>query len=291
MSAKLTIAAIALLMTAGAANAADWSDTSLGVRYGTTFAEPYDNHNPDGSDRVDIKKTILSLTHASGYKYGTNFLNVDMLMSNGADPADGVAGKSGAQEVYVVYRHMLDIGKIAGTPIKFGPVNGVGVTGGFDFNTKNDGYASRKRMLVLGPTLMFDVPGFLNLSALVLNESNAPNGLSSGRYTYKTHGALELDWGLPIASLPLTFKGYALYIGAKGQNEFGGATSPETHVDMSLMYDVGAGAGMAKNTFLVGFEYEYWRNKFGNPTKLYAEGGGGDGATASTPMIRVEYHF
>jgi nucleoside-specific outer membrane channel protein Tsx len=290
MHAKLmTAVAVALALTAGAAQAADWSDTSIGVRYGTKFAEPYDNHNPDGSGKVDIKKTILSLTHVSGYKYGTNFLNVDMLMSNGADPAGGTPGNSGAQEAYIVYRTFLDIGKISGTPIKFGPVKGAGVTLGFDWNTKNDFYASKKRMFVAGPTVEFDVPGFLSVTALVLSESNAPENLS--RYTYKAHGALEADWGIPIGSLPLIFRGYALFIGAKGQNEFGGATSPETHVDMALMYDIGAGVGMTKNTFLVGFEYEYWRNKFGNPTKLYAEGGGGDGATAKTPMIRAEYHF
>ena len=35
-----------------------------------------------------------------------------------------------------------------------------------DINTKDDaGYNSKKRMLVAGPTLMLDVPGFFNLSA------------------------------------------------------------------------------------------------------------------------------
>jgi len=35
-------------------HAADWSDTSLSLRYGTTFAEPFDN-NADGS-RKDSEK-------------------------------------------------------------------------------------------------------------------------------------------------------------------------------------------------------------------------------------------
>ena len=56
-----------------AAHAADWSDTSIGWRYGTRFAEPY--------GATDIHKNILSLTHVSGYKYGTNFFNADMLLS------------------------------------------------------------------------------------------------------------------------------------------------------------------------------------------------------------------
>jgi nucleoside-specific outer membrane channel protein Tsx len=267
-----------------AVHAADWSDTSISARYGTTFAEPFDN-NADGS-RKDIKKGILALTHVSGYKYGTNFFNVDFLASDHNDPSGGIDGNAGAQEVYAVYRHMLDVGKVSGTAIKFGPVRGLGVTAGFDFNTKNDGYASKKRMLVAGPTLMFDVPGFANLSALVFHESNAPQGVA--RYTYKTHGALELDWGIPIASTPLSFNGYALYIGSKGQNEFGGDTAPETHIDATLMLDAGSMMGMPKHTLLVGLEYEYWKNKFGNPT---VASGAGPGATAHTPMVRAEYHF
>ena len=275
------LAAATLLGLAGtAANAADWSDTSLGVRYGTHFAEPFDN-NADGS-RVNVKKVIISLTHASGYKYGTNFFNVDLLSSDHTDPAPG---GDGAREAYIVYRTMLDIGKVSGMDLKMGPVRGYGLTGGFDWNTKNDvGYASKKQMLVFGPTVQFDVPGFANLSALVFRESNAPVGHPS-RFYYKTHGALELDWGIGIGSLPLSFNGYALWIASKGDNEFGGGTAPETHVDATLMYDVGLAAGLGKHVALIGVEYEYWHNKFGNPTA------GNKGATASTPMIRAEYHF
>ncbi|MBU6259915.1 MAG: outer envelope protein [Burkholderiales bacterium] len=278
----IAAASAALATFALSARAADWSDTSVGLRTGNKFAEPY------GS--TSIGKTILDLNHVSGYKYGTNFFNVDLLMSDGKDPAGGVAGQPGAQEAYLVYRNTFDLSKITGSPIKFGPLRTVGITAGFDLNTKNDFYASKKRMLVLGPTFEFDVPGFLNLSAYLLDESNAPNGLGH-RYTYKTHGALEADWGIPLGSLPLSFSGYAQWIQSKGTNEFGGATAAETHVDMMVMLDVGAATGTAKNTFKIGVEYEYWKNKFGNPTTSAIGPGAGPGATAKTPMLRVEYHF
>jgi opacity protein-like surface antigen len=284
LAGKRLMAAIAIGLATGAANAAEWSDTAISLRYGTAFAEPYDN-NPDGSRR-DIHKYILGLTHASGYKYGSNFFNVDFLLSDKNDPGNGTAGNPGAQEAYMVYRHTLDIGKVSGIAFKYGPMRGLGLTAGLDMNSKNDGYASKKRMFVIGPTVMFDVPGFLNLSALLFEESNAPNGITS-RYHYKSHGAVELDWGLPIGSLPLSFNGYALYIGSKGRNEFGGSTAPETHIDMAVMWDAGLAMGV-KKTFFVGLEYEYWRNKFGNPTTTP---GAGPGATARTPMVRAEYHF
>ncbi|MDB5848990.1 MAG: outer envelope protein [Rhodoferax sp.] len=94
-----TLGALALVMGAAAAApvamAAEWSDTSIGYRYGTKFAEPY---NPE-----KIEKNILNLTHLSGYKYGTNFFNIDFLMSDGKE--------NNAHEAYIVYRHTLDLGK------------------------------------------------------------------------------------------------------------------------------------------------------------------------------------
>ncbi len=275
------VCGMGILTFTAAVQAAEWSDTSLGWRYGTSFAEPYVN-KPDGS-RQDISKNIISLNHASGYKYGTNFFNADVLLSDDKDPGKGT--KDGAQEVYVVYRNTLDLGKVFKKDLKMGPIQSFGITGGFDFNTKNDGYGSKKRMFVLGPSMMMDVPGFLKISVLALSESNDPSGIDK-RYTYDVHPMLEVVWGMPVFSLPLSFEGYALFIGPKGKNEFGASTAPETNVDMQLMYDLGADLGLSKKTFRVGAEYQYWHNKFGNP-----ESQAGKGATASTPMIRAEYHF
>ena len=282
---KITLAAgAAFLLSCGGAQAADWSDTSVSWRYGTRFAEPF---NPE-----HIKKHIFALTHASGYKYGSNFFNVDLLQSDKNDPAS-LTQSEGAQEAYIVYRHTLDIGALRGTEMRYGPVKGVGVTVGFDWNTKNDvGYNSRKRMLVAGPTLMWDVPGFLNTSVLLLRESNAPSGAFppistvNGRYTYDTHAMFSASWGIPVAER-LSFEGYLNFIAAKGRDEVGNGTGAETNLDMALMYDVGYHFGQPKNRFRLGLEYQFWNNKFGNTRATT----GGRGQRASTPMVRAEYHF
>lgn len=282
LAPRLCVAAI--LSLCASAHAADWSDTSLSWRAGDAYREPF---NPE-----DIQKNIVALTHVSGYKYGVNFVNLDLLMSDKKDPAS-LNQTSGAQEAYLVYRNTLDIGKLRGSDIKFGPVRGVGATVGFDWNTKNDvGYNSRKRMLVAGPTLMWDVPGHLNTSVLLLRESNAPSGAFApisnvtGRYTYKLHPMLTADWGIPVSPL-VSFEGYANLIAKKGKDEVGNETGVETNIDMQVMLDVGAAMGSAKNTFRVGLEYQYWNNKFGNTSATT----GGQGQRASTPMIRAEYHF
>jgi hypothetical protein len=263
--------------------AAEWSDTYIGYRYGSKFAEPFEGDS--------ISKDIVNLNHVSGYKYGTNFFNADILLSDDDDPADANSTE-GAREVYVVYRHTLDLGKVMGKDYSYGIIRGMGMTAGFDYNNKNDsGYNSKKQMLVLGPTLMFDVPGFFNVSLLALWESNAPcNDFTNtcvSRYDYDTHAMLSLAWGIPIGSSPFSFEGFALFIDDKGTDEFGGDTKAETNIDMQLMLDAGAVAGGPKNTFKVGLEYQYWKNKFGNDS----DGPAGSGAFAKTPMIRAEYHF
>ena len=280
MFAKKSIVAASVLLAVGitGASAADWSDTYIGWRKGTQFGEPFNKN--------DIRKNIFNFGHVSAYKYGTNFLNVDMLLS---DDKDSLNGSSGAHEAYVVYRHTLDFGKIAGKPemFKWGPLRGVGFTAGFDYNNKSgDSYQSRKRMLVAGPTVMFDVPGFLNVSVLQLWESNAPR-THPQRYHYDAHPMLTAAWGIPLGSLPLSFEGYLNYIASKGKNEFGGPTKPETNIDAMIMYDASSLVGAKAKTFRVGLEYQYWRNKFGNDHS----GPAGDGAFAKTPMVRAEYHF
>jgi nucleoside-specific outer membrane channel protein Tsx len=279
---KRAVLTFALIAGAAASSmAADWSDTSIAYRTGTRFAEPF-NAN-------DIRKDILQFTHASGYKYGSNFVNLDILLSDKTDPSSKGAS-SGAQEFYVVYRHTLEWGKLTGAPVRFGPVKDLGLTGGFDINTKTDaGYNSKKRMLVLGPTLMFDVPGLLNVGVYELWESNAPyssfTGVGTPRYHYDPHPMLGAVWAFPLGTSKLSFEGYANVIAAKGRNEFGRGTKPETNIDMQLMLDVGALLDTKPKRFRAGIAYQYWRNKFGNDSNTIP------GATARTPMVKAQYHF
>jgi hypothetical protein len=50
------------------------------------------------------------------------------------------------------------------------------------------------------------------------------------------------------------------------------------------MYEVGTQMGLPKSRIRAGLEYQYWRNKFGNPPTV-------PGSLARTPMVRVEAHF
>jgi hypothetical protein len=259
------------------AQAADWSDTSIAYTTGTNFKEPY----TAGGDT--IAKNIVTFKNVSGDKYGSNFFAADFLQSGGNNDS--------AQEVYVAYRRLFDLEKITSKKYAYGPVKNMGVTVGFDFNTKNDFYSSKKRMLVAGPAWMIDVPkGFFDVSLLALSESNNPNldsrnSYSTGRYAYKNHVDVSFVWGVPTGINNLGFEGWGDYIGYKGTMENGVGSSKETHIYSALMYDVSAPLGASKNTFKLGAGYEYWKNKFGNDGSTVA------GATAKTPFVKAEYHF
>lgn len=281
--------AFAFLLTSSAltfnthSQAVEWSDTALMWSYGTTFSEPFKNQ-PNGQ-AVDIHKHIFSLVHTSGYQYGTNFFHVNLHQSNN-EPNGNTAGK-GAQEAYAMYRHTFDYEKIFGK-IENKPefIRGYGLSLGVDWNTKNDDYGSNREMWVAGPTVMFDVPGFLNLNLLAIYESNRPNVIAN-KYSYDPYLAIQLVWGIPIEHTGLEFNGVATWMSSKGKNEFGGESKPETFIDTAVMYDIGHALGTKENTFKIGPAYQYWKNKYGND----AHGEAGDGGTASVFMIRGAYHF
>jgi nucleoside-specific outer membrane channel protein Tsx len=276
---SLTLIALATGTTATLA--ADWSDTYLGYRTGPRYREPA---NPNA-----IEKDIVQFTHASGYKYGTNFLNVDTLISEKVDGANRAAGSpavTGAQEIYITYRHQVSLGKTTGLPTAIGLLRDVGLTAGFDLNSKNTTFAPRKRALVVGPTLRLDVPGFLDVSLLYYKESNY-RGIGTGANSnFKATYMATASWGTPfaVAGAPFKFQGFVNYTGDKGTDYTGVQTAPELLLRTSLMLDVGALAFDKKNSLWAGVGYEYWRNKFGNQPSVV-------GSKVSTPQAQLEYHF
>lgn len=276
----MTRLALLLLAAALPLAAADWSDTLIGYRTSSQFREP--------GIADPMAKNIIQLSHASGWAYGTNFFNVDMLMSDRGDPSAN--GSSGANEVYALYRTSLSLGKVSGKDLGFGPVKDVSLTGGFDFNSKNNTFASKKRFLIFGPTLNFKVPsGFLDLGLWACHEQNY-NGIVGRSVDFKTTYTITAAWGIPfeVKGLGLEFKGYANYIGAKGKDGFGVETKPETLANLSLLADISPAFGAKKKVY-AGLGFEYWNNKFGGQNSDAPAPATNKRVTA--PMLQLQIHF
>ena len=298
---KLSLLALGLAALAAApVSAADWSDTYLGFRTGSNFQEP-------GYEKA-IKKDIYSLSHVSGNSLGSNFFNVDMLKSDQNDPANG-AGSNGAQEVYVAYRNNLSLSKLFSTKISNGVVRDVEWTTGFDYNAKNTTFAPSVFKIMTGPTVSFQVPGFFTLGVVYYNEknhnafANVSKPHQSINPSFDATYQVQAAWGIDVklGDVNSKVKGFGALTGAKGKDGGGVETKPETLVDIFWMFDISSVFGAKKGTWQIGPGYEYWNNKFGDPTyKTQAAAPPFNVSTGvftavnpqtSTFMLALEYHF
>ncbi|HYA41698.1 MAG TPA: hypothetical protein VEF34_10365, partial [Syntrophobacteraceae bacterium] len=255
-----TISVLLICITVQPVLSAEWSDFSLGYRYGQEFREP-------GIDK-DIKKNIITFTSLNGYQTGSNFMNLDVLISDKNDPAQG--NDMGATELFLVYIQQFSYGKILNEkPLNFGILKDVSLSVGCELSAKNTAFAANKAAFIAGPTLNLAVPtpipGFLDFSVMLYKEWGH-DGINRQQIDYDPTYLLVATWRIPfdIAPLHLNFKGCASYVGKKGKTGFGEETEPELLLDAYLMVDIGALFGKAKIAWL-GTGVEYWKNKYGNP--------------------------
>ena len=281
-SLRAALATLALL-TPLAAQAVSWQDNSLTYTTSNRFTEP--------ANRKPVHKDILEFVHASGYSHGINLLRVKMLRSSGVDPAKNAT--HGATEYYVVYRHMLSLGKLFERSFAAGPIRDLALTAGFDLNTKDNLFAPRKRQLVIGPTLRFKIapPGFVDLSLLLTKEWNhcgLPPCKAPGNTEYIGFDAFPMAhaaWRIPFAlgGTPLRFEGFAAHLFRRGDDYLGKHVGEETLIRTALMADVGAALASRPNTVFLGVGYELWRNKFGNHSI--------PGVDTNAPTLHLRWQF
>lgn len=268
---------ICLLLAAATTGvrAAEWSDTWIGDRYGSRFREP--------ANGAPISKNILQLQHASSYSLGSNFLNIDLLQSDAGDPAKGGGG---ARETFVVYRNTLSASRLTGRNLGSGKMLDFGVVMGFDWNKKNDAFASNVRRPMLGASVSFDVPGFWNLALLRQAERNY-NGITGRAVTFDNAWRIETAWETPFefAGQSVKFQGFMNHVAPKGRDGFGIQTRAETLLETSIMFDIGR--PYAKGVLFAGIGYQYWQNKFGSDSALDPSGG----SCARTPQLQMEWHL
>ena len=270
----VALAALGLLATA--AGAADWSDNSIGYRYAPSQSEP------GVSDKV--AKNILNFTHVSGDKLGMNLFTIDLLKSNGSDPANG--GGQGAQEWYGFYKRSFSLTALSSKPVTLGFAKDVNLNLRVDAGTKNTTFAPAPRKLRAGFSVAMPVSaGFWDIGIDAYKESNH-NGIVGKDVNFKTAPALTSAWAIPVG--PGTFQGFLDVVGPKGDDGFGEKTKTETLLRATYMFDVMG----PKSALKAGVGFEYWNNKFGcdnnNPASL---NGHPNSCKATTPLLLVEYHL
>jgi nucleoside-specific outer membrane channel protein Tsx len=255
-------AALAAAALPTATVAAEWSDTEVLANYGTKFREPF---NPFGAKNLskpwqndtDVTKYYLTLQHASGYSLGRNFFFVDFLNSTKNDPSGGSFG-----EIYGEYYSSLSLSKISGAKLAFGPVRDINLTAGLNYGAKSNG--ANPRVFLFGPTVDFNVPGFIffNVDFLAYDDKSR---FAGGASNHDTTWQITPVWLSKFSLGPTNwvFTGHVDFIGKRCPS-IGSCDGRkmETLAQPELRTDVGQFFGK-KETIYVGIKWNLWRNKFG----------------------------
>jgi nucleoside-specific outer membrane channel protein Tsx len=288
MKLRHVMFAAAFLVTATQAFAADFSDTSIGIRDGTTVSNPGEEKGGR-----NVNKIIVNFGHFDVWDYGTNFFNVDVLMSNANEPAYNSAG--GSTEFYAVYRAQLSPDKIFGINTKFGPFTAINLEVGGDLESENTQFAPNKKLFVIGPNFNIGLgAGFLNIGVHLSKEWNH-NGFCAdactvpgGPVQFHVTPEFEIVWLYSfkdLIGLPLDFKGFINIVLPKGRDGFGAQTVTEVLAVPRLSLDIGTLLYHKPHKPDLYFQVELWENKFGNDhTKV-------PGTEEVAPELGVEVHF
>lgn len=243
----LLASATAIALISHASIAADWSDTEVQLLHGTKY---HDNGND-----TDITKTLVTIQHVSGHEYGRNFFFVDTYKSDSKD--------ANSTEIYGEFYSTLSLGKTAGFSTAPGSlIKDLGLTAGINYGTKNSTLRPNPKVLMLGPTIDLNIPGFtfFNVDILAYRDSGSFNGNGGGKLCGETATSYQITpaWKMPftLGSESFSFEGFVDFIGSHG------TCATQVLAQPQLRWDVGRHFTKPNRVHL-GFEYQYWNNKFG----------------------------
>lgn len=267
---RLTAIAV-VLFASTSAFAADWSSNAITYGFVPHQSEPGVSNN--------VAKNIMTFTHVSGDKLGSNFFNIDLLKSNSVDQANN--GGGGAQEWYGFYQRNFSLNAMTGNKTDYGIAKDLNLTARVDAGAKNTTFAPAPRKLQLGMSAAMPVSaGFWDVGIAAYKETNH-NGIVGKSVAFDVAPALNSAWAIPVAGVG-TFGGFASIVGPKGKDGFGEKTATETLVRATFMFNVmGPNSGLS-----AGGGVEYWNNKFGCNSSLAKNG---NTCKATTPLALVSY--
>lgn len=231
--------------------AAMWSDTELHVTNGVIL----DAYAVKNEDPIILKDTtILTIQHASGHKYGSNFLFVDQSY---------VKGKG--LESYMEGYASVSLGAITGNDISYGVINDVGLIGGINLAIEAD-----KMFLLAGVRLGMDLPGFAFANLDFMSYNNVVISAEDKREEH-TSGMVDFSWAIPFEAggFSWSLEGHAEYIAGRDSKMLNEETLEKDRYEGSflaqpqLRMDLGKALGYAEGNVYLGLEYQYWKNKLG----------------------------
>jgi nucleoside-specific outer membrane channel protein Tsx len=231
----------AVLATDVWAGIAQWSSTNLQLLYGDTHQSIFFNEDTGKLDSVDDVRSVITWEHVNGWKYGDNFMFVDITNADRTNET--------ATSYYGEISPRLSFGKMAGVDLNKGLLNDVLLTTTAELG---EGF----RAFLYGVAVDLNLPGFafFQFNYYVRNDVEVFGGPSPN----DTGSQITLVWLVPftVANTSWAFEGFFDYAFDVSPAEDNIITAPR------LLLDVGEFFG-EKGAVQAGFEYQIWRNKFG----------------------------
>ena len=191
---------------------------------------------------------VLTLQHASFWRFGDNFFFVDLT-------EDGVGDGFNDKDAYGEWYSNLSLRKLGGRDLGFGPFADFGIFAGVAF-----GADANVLQWLPGARIAWNLPGFIFLNTDFMMAVDGTDGLDGGspperdsRFGIDINGLFPFDLG----SHSFSITGHAEYFVAT-TDELGHDVPASILAQPQLRWDIGA-----ENGLFVGIEYQYWSNKLG----------------------------
>jgi nucleoside-specific outer membrane channel protein Tsx len=218
---------------------AEWSNTEVHFQYGTLDV-------PTFAGGGDAKHAIVTLQHASGWKYGDNFFFVDFLNSDNPQFQDS--------DVYSEWYSNFSLGKITGNEVGFGIVSDIGLIIGLNWAGE-----AKVRKYLPGVRFSMDLPGFAFANLDVMAYIDDSEGVSRGGAPKEDNSYLvDFNFKRPfkIGEANFSVEGHAEYAASR-YNEFGERVESWVFAQPQIRW-------YPKDSIALGIEYQYWNNKLGD---------------------------
>jgi nucleoside-specific outer membrane channel protein Tsx len=236
------------LLAANPAGAAIWSTTELNLQYGS-LATPFLGLIEQGLEE-DKDTFILTLQHASGWKYGSNFFFFDVLLAD----ETGLNGFND-NDIYGEWYPYFSFRKIGGKEEGKGALKDVRFIAGLN-------YASQAKVLKFLPGigLSWRAKGFAFLNTDFTAYIDHSAGVAAGGVPTEDNSfMIDVNWSAPfkIGKSNFSIEGHIEYIGER-ENEFGGEVSDWILGQPQFRW-------WANDSLALGIEWQFWINKLGDP--------------------------
>ncbi len=207
----------------------EWTSQNIQFLYGSDF------------ELGDPDRETITVEHADGWQYGTNFFFVDTAFRNDV----GV-------EVYAEVYSYLSLNKTTGLNFKLGPIKDISLVAGL--NISNQPEKDNFKAYLAG--ISFDLSNSL-FDYLQLDITGYKNDSVAGKYGLQVTPV----WSLPfsLADIQFKFRGFTDF-------RWGYTNSHGNFLILAqpqVLVDIGDLLGWKADKVYMGTEYSYWHHKFG----------------------------